>query len=163
MGQLTGCGCGCGDESTPTAGQRDWAARLAAVVDHVAPARLVAQQSLPGLPAGPAAAAAERAADRAAPGFSVSLDAAALPAGADALDGRLQLIISPAGAVSEPRLHVSSDRCETLRPPPSFCLSGAQLLRGHACGPLPHGPPHCPMTARCCPQTSRRYRSLART
>ena len=94
------CGCGC---DGPHGRGQEWAARLATIVDHVAPAR---PQPLPAS----GAAAADRSA--AAPGFSICLDASALPAGATALYGRLLLIISRAGAVPEPRLQLSADRCE---------------------------------------------------
>eukprot|EP01052_Picozoa_sp_SAG31_P000164 SAG31_NODE_5_length_43735_cov_42.922266_20_plen_124_part_00 len=99
---LNECACGCDGRAKP----KDWSARLATIVEHVASARAE--------PCAQAAAAtAEPSKDRAAPSFFVSLDAAALPSGMTALDGRLQLIISPAGAVQkEPRLHVSSDRCK---------------------------------------------------
>ena len=106
---LNECGCGCGDDH---GGAKDsWSVRLATIVDHVS-------TTGPGWRAAAAAeppraqTAALTAEGGAAPRFFISLDAMALPSGVTELDGRLQLIISPAGTVTEPRLHLSSDRCE---------------------------------------------------
>lgn len=104
---LNECGCGCNGAHKGQS-QAEWTTRLANIVDHVAPARTQAALGV----ATPGAGTLSEPVVGAAPGFAICLDAAALPPGATVLDGRLSLIICPAGAVAEPRLHVSSDRCE---------------------------------------------------
>ena len=103
---LNECSCGC-DGPHDGRSQAKWASRLANIVDHVAPAR-----AQPAHAETTPTQGAEEPASGVAPGISICLDAVALPPDTAALDGRLSLIISPAGAVPEPRLHVASDRCE---------------------------------------------------
>lgn len=102
---LNECSCGCDGPHDGTS-QAEWASRLANIVDHVAPARAQPVQAETTSTQG------AEPTSGAAPGFSICLDAVALPPDTSALDGRLSLIISPAGVVPEPRLHVASDRCE---------------------------------------------------
>jgi hypothetical protein len=104
---LNECECGCGDAHHGGA-KNAWSVRLETILDHVSS---TSGRAVEPPHAQTAAVTAEDAG--AAPSFFISLDAVALPSGVAELDGRLQLIISPAGVVSEPRLHVSSDRCES--------------------------------------------------